>query len=342
MRRLSEVINEYKELGIPDQIDYNKLYLYSVITHSTAVEGSTITEVENRLMFDEGISPGKPLAEQFMNLDLKHAYEEATGLAGEHRDYSVEMLCRLSGMVMKNTGSLYKTPVGNFNSADGDLRRLNVTAGRGGKSYMSYQKVPQRLEDFCSWLNMQRKSISAEDVDGIYELSFLAHYNLVYIHPWADGNGRMARLVMNMIQVEFGVIPSIVKRESRDEYIKRLAEAQDAGDETTFVDFMIQHHIENLEEAVAEYRSSIEDDTLNLKNDTINDTINISPELSEKEKVVLDVIRDNDHISIARIMETTGFSRPTVTRAISTLKEKQVIRRVGAKKNGYWVILRIV
>ena len=59
-------------MGIPDQIDYDKLYLYSIITHSTAVEGSTVTELENRLMFDEGINPGKPLAEVFMNLDLKN------------------------------------------------------------------------------------------------------------------------------------------------------------------------------------------------------------------------------------------------------------------------------
>ncbi|MBR1702405.1 MAG: Fic family protein [Lachnospiraceae bacterium] len=338
MSRLTEILEEYKGLGIPDQIDYDKLYLYSIITHSTAVEGSTVTEIENRLLFDEGISPGKSLTEQFMNLDLKRAYEEAFIWAEQHRDYSVELLCRLSGMVMKNTGSEYKTMVGNFSSANGDLRLLNVTAGRGGKSYMSYQKVPQRLEDFCSWLNTQRKSIASRDTDRVYELSFMAHYNLVYIHPWADGNGRMSRLVMNMIQMEFGVVPSIVKKESREEYIKSLAESQDKGEAAFFLEFMLRHHVQNLEEAVSEYKKSIDDDTLNLKNDTLNDTKNDTLNLSAKETVVYDVIKEDNYISIEMIMAKTGFSRPTVTRAISTLKKKQVLDRIGSKKNGHWIV----
>lgn len=46
---LIEVLNEYKRLGIADQIDYDKFYLYSLITHSTAIEGSTVTEIEDLL-----------------------------------------------------------------------------------------------------------------------------------------------------------------------------------------------------------------------------------------------------------------------------------------------------
>ena len=63
----------------------------------------------------------------------------------------------------------------------------------------------------------------------IYELSFEAHYKIVSIHPWADGNGRMSRLIMNMIQYKGGVIPSIVKKENRAEYIQSLSQSQDAG-----------------------------------------------------------------------------------------------------------------
>ena len=81
MSKLKNLIEKYIELGITEQIDYDKLYLYSIITHSTAVEGSTVTEIENRLLFDEGISPNKPIEEQMMNLDLKHAYEEAKVLS---------------------------------------------------------------------------------------------------------------------------------------------------------------------------------------------------------------------------------------------------------------------
>lgn len=55
-KKLVDTINRYKDSGIEQQVDYEKFYLYSLITHSTAIEGSTVTEVENQLLFDEGIA----------------------------------------------------------------------------------------------------------------------------------------------------------------------------------------------------------------------------------------------------------------------------------------------
>ena len=95
--QLLTVLDEYKQLGIAEQIDYDKFYLYSLITHSTAIEGSTVTEIENQLLFDEGISAkGRTMQEQLMNLDLKKAYEQSIRLAKLHTDFSVEMLKDLS------------------------------------------------------------------------------------------------------------------------------------------------------------------------------------------------------------------------------------------------------
>lgn len=74
-KKLIETIDRYTTSGIEQQTDYEKFYLYSLITHSTAIEGSTVTEVENQLLFDEGIAAkGRSLAEQMMNVDLKNAY----------------------------------------------------------------------------------------------------------------------------------------------------------------------------------------------------------------------------------------------------------------------------
>lgn len=78
------LLRRFRESGIERQIDYNKFYLYSIITHSTAIEGSTVTEIENQLLFDEGIAPAdKSVIEQMMNLDLKAAYEQSALLAHE-------------------------------------------------------------------------------------------------------------------------------------------------------------------------------------------------------------------------------------------------------------------
>lgn len=74
---------------------------------------------------------------------------------------------------------------------------------------MSYLKVPTRLAEFCKKLNEKRRQTNPTDLASVYELSFWAHFELVTIHPWADGNGRMSRLLMNLIQMEFGVLPIV-------------------------------------------------------------------------------------------------------------------------------------
>lgn len=337
MSELLKVLSEYDSLGIKEQLDYDKFYLYSIITHSTAIEGSAVTEIENQLLFDEGISPSKTLAEQFMNLDLKAAYEKAFELADKHTQITTELLCSLSAILMKNTGSEYNTIAGSFSSAKGELRLLNVSAGRGGKSYMAWQKVESKLAEFCFWLNEKRNTISKNDIEAVYALSFEAHYRLVYIHPWSDGNGRMSRLLMNMIQKEFGVLPSVVKKEKRAEYIKSLAESQENDNFQLFLDFMLNHHIDNLLEQISEYKHSMSDDTLKVQNDTLNDTL----KLSDKECTVFELIKSDLSINTDQIVENTGFGRATVMRAIKVLKEKGLVDRNGSKKTGSWELVKV-
>ena len=76
---IEELYKEFQQLGISQSVDYEKYYLYSLITHSTAIEGSTLTEMDAQLLFDEGVTAkGKPLVYHLMNEDLKKAYELAS------------------------------------------------------------------------------------------------------------------------------------------------------------------------------------------------------------------------------------------------------------------------
>ena len=186
---LMKLLQQHKALGISDQIDFDKFYLYSIITHSTAIEGSTVTEVEAQLLFDEGITSSKrTMLEQQMNLDLKVAYDYGREWIRRHEPITTDWLILLASKVMARTGSEYHSIGGDFSAAKGELRKLNVTAGTGGKSYLAYQKVPARLAAFCEELNRRRKAIEPTDVAAVYDLSFWAHFELVTIHPWADGN----------------------------------------------------------------------------------------------------------------------------------------------------------
>ena len=326
------IFEEYKQLGIDQQIDYAKFYLYSIITHSTAIEGSTVTEVENRLLFDEGIGAQKPLIEQMMNLDLKAAYEQSIVYAREHTDYSVELLCGLSALVMKNTGSEYNTMLGNFSATKGELRLLNVSAGIGGRSYLSYQKVPSRLQEFCQWLNKERKSLNISDIEAIYDLSFEAHYRLVNIHPWADGNGRMSRLVMNMIQYEYAVVPSIVKKEKCKQYISSLEQSEETENSKKFKTFMLQHHCDNLLKQIEEYKHSIGDESHSAKTDgTMDGTMALR---------IMDALRAEPSATMDNLSNTLGIARRTLVRYMNRLQEDNKIKRVGGRRYGHWEIIK--
>ncbi len=141
-----DTLSEHNRLGISQQFDHSKFSLYFLITQSTAIEGSTLTEVENQLLFDEGIPPKKRnLSEVLMNLDLHNAYQLSIRFAKQHRDYSLTMLRELSTAVLKNTGSRYSTALGSFDSSKGDFRKVNVSAGSSDKSYISCSKVEDWL-----------------------------------------------------------------------------------------------------------------------------------------------------------------------------------------------------
>ena len=116
--KLLQLLERHKELNIASQIDYDKFYLYSIIVHSTAIEGSTVTEVEAQLLFDEGITSSKrTMMEQMMNLDLKTAYEYGREWIKRHEPITVDWLITLASKVMVHTGSEYSAMGGDFSAA---------------------------------------------------------------------------------------------------------------------------------------------------------------------------------------------------------------------------------
>lgn len=331
--KLEQLVTRYRELGIDNQIDYEKFYLYSLITHSTAIEGSTITELENQIMFDHGVSlKGKSIEEQSMNLDLKAAYEKAIELAKQHKPITIDTLISLSALVMKNTGKEYNTALGNFSSARGELRLLNVTAGIGGRSYMNYSKVPAKLAEFCDQLNAKRVKSATMTVDELYQMSFDAHYNLVTIHPWADGNGRMARLVMNMLQFEFRLIPTKILKEDKEEYIKALVATREDDNLDIFRGFMTSMMEQNLQNEIATYLESI-------GNEESREETPKSREKPRKsrEKIVA-LLSEDGKLSAAALAEKIGISAKAVEKHLANLKTDGIIERFGPAKGGYWKV----
>ena len=341
---LLRLLQQHKELGISDQIDYDKFYLYSIITHSTAIEGSTVTEVEAQLLFDEGITSSKrTMMEQQMNLDLKVAYDYGREWILQHEPITVDWLILLASKVMAHTGGEYHSIGGDFSAAKGELRKLNVTAGFGGKSYMSFQKVPSRLAAFCEELNNRRKTIDPKDIAAVYDMSFWAHYELVTIHPWADGNGRTCRLLMNLLQWEFGVLPTKVLKEDKAEYIQALIDTREGEDINVFLDCMIRHHCQHLQYDIDQFVKSTTGnlvDKSDLRQKMV-DKWSIKSALAEKLVDILEFVVDKYEITTDEIVTHLGYPPTTAKRYLRQLSELGYLEPTGSNKNRKYKVKQV-
>lgn len=254
-QEIEQLYQKFQQLGISEAVDYEKYYLYSLITHSTAIEGSTLTEAEAQMLFDEGLTAkGKPLVHHLMNEDLKKAYEFAKEETKCKKPINSAFLQKLNSTLMRTTGSIYNVMGGSFDSSKGEFRLCGVTAGIGGRSYMSYQKVPAKTDEFCTLLQEKQKTVGTFREQ--YELSFNAHLNLVTIHPWVDGNGRTARLLMNYIQFCYNLFPTKIFKEDREEYISALRLSQEDEVNQPFLDFMADQLKKSLSLEIERFNTS--------------------------------------------------------------------------------------
>ena len=254
-QEIEQLYQKFQQLGISEAVDYEKYYLYSLIAHSTAIEGSTLTEAEAQMLFDEGLTAkGKPLVYHLMNEDLKKAYELAKTASDSLIPITSDFLQKLNATLMRTTGSIHNVMGGSFDSSKGEFRLCGVTAGVGGRSYMSYQKVPAKVDELCVLLQEKQKTVGTFQEQ--YELSFNAHLNLVTIHPWVDGNGRTARLLMNYIQFCYNLFPTKIFKEDREEYISALQQSQEEEVNQPFLDFMVGQLKKSLSLEIEKFNAS--------------------------------------------------------------------------------------
>ena len=196
--------------------------------------------------------------------------------------------------------------------------------------------VPQALADFCRWLNNERASLPQNNILAAYRLSFVAHYRLVTIHPWADGNGRMSRLVMNMLQFEFGLIPTKVLKEQKAEYIQALNDTRDQQDESIFPSVMLRLHNTNLQSEINAFVASQETDAKTIGK-PVGKTI--GKKLGKTAGKIVELMRNNPQITIPEIAVVVQTSESNVLQHTSKLQKQGIIRRVDGRKEGYWQVL---
>ncbi|MCB9042139.1 MAG: Fic family protein [Lewinellaceae bacterium] len=250
MEELLALLKNYQDLNLPEVVDYDKFNLYAITHHSTFLEGSTLTEIETQLLLEEGRTPkGKPLAHSLMVKDHHNALHFVLEKGRGRAAIKAALVREINARVLKNTGSVYKTALGEVDSSKGEYRLSNVRVG--DRYFVAYNKVAPLTEQLCSRLN--QKLAEVDTVESQLLLSFDAHFDLVSIHPFYDGNGRTARLLMNFIQAYFELPLSIVFSEDKVDYFEALEKTRKKEDLSFFRDFMRAQYVKYLKSEIEKY-----------------------------------------------------------------------------------------
>ena len=244
-------VQTYKQLGIGEVIDHEKSNLISIDHHSTRIEGSTLTAMETQVLINEGLTPkGKPLQDSLMVTDHHAALLFTLETAKAKQAISVELIQAINALVMKNTGTVYNTMLGNIDSRTGAFIKGNVSAG--SSYFPNYDKVKRLTNDLSTALSTaMTTSLSLQQQ---LDLSFDAHFNLVSIHLFYDGNGRTSRLLMNFIQAYYNLPLAIVYSETKAEYYDALIVTREKEDISIFRQFMSNEYSKLLSHEIKKFK----------------------------------------------------------------------------------------
>ena len=186
--------------------------------NSNAIEGNTLSKSETAMVVQKGLTiGGKTVTEHLEAINHAFALDFIRELAQKsHKDITLSDILDIHRLVLK----------GIDDKNAGTFRTFQVSIAVSDITLPNPLKLPDLMIEFIDWLHSVDEFSVAIAAD--------AHFKLVAIHPFVDGNGRTARLVMNLLLLQVGYPPAVVPIEERKVYIDAIAEGEKTGDLTDF------------------------------------------------------------------------------------------------------------
>lgn len=187
---------------------------------SNALEGNTLTRIETAIVLEKGITvSGKPLKDHL----------EATGHL-EALGFMRELASGDEPVLESDVRNLHRLVLAQAMPEEaGRYSRHERSITGSAAIFPSPPEIPGRMQSFLAWLN---------EAERTPEMAFDAHEGLVTIHPFTDGNGRTARLLMNLLLLRQGYPPLVIVPEQRRTYHERLEAVREEGDRTGYHEFL--------------------------------------------------------------------------------------------------------
>uniref|UniRef100_A0A1B6L271 Protein adenylyltransferase Fic n=1 Tax=Graphocephala atropunctata TaxID=36148 RepID=A0A1B6L271_9HEMI len=194
------------------------------IYHTVGIEGNTMTLSQTRSVVETRMAVGgKSVVE----------HNEILGLDAALKYINSTLINKLGGITVEDILEIHRRVLGFVDPLEsGMFRRTQVYVG--GHIPPRPRHIPPLMEQFVEWLNSEA-ALRLHPV----QYAALAHYKMVHIHPFSDGNGRTSRLLMNLILMQAGFPPVIVLKQNRHRYYRMLELAND-GDVRPFIRFIAE------------------------------------------------------------------------------------------------------
>ncbi len=183
------------------------------------------------------------------------------------------------------------------------------------------EMVPRLMADLFEWLRIS-------DIHPLIK-SCVFHYEFEFIHPFADGNGRMGRLWQTAILKEwhavFAWLPveTLIKEHQAD-YYRALVASDNVGESTAFIEFMLTLILNTIEEIITSQKKV---------------TAKVTVRVTVNQQKIIDSIKENPFVTQAALAERLNLTRKTIVSNMKKLQTNGLIRRIGADKNGHWEVV---
>lgn len=284
-------------------------YRIGLTYSSNALEGNSLTESETKVVIEDGLTiQGKPLRDMYEAVGHAHAYDFIHTLSASKPLEEADIL-ELHRLFYEKIDS----------EKAGHYRSVPVFISGSKYAVSPPAKIEGDMKKFVKWFNDNEHKLPTP------EFAALAHQKFVFIHPFIDGNGRVARLILNLALIRgeytIALIPAIL----RHEYVQSLELSHKTPG--VFVDFITERII------------ATQMDLLRLLNDGgVNGGINGGTRDRSGgvnlEELIFDTIKNNPGINAPSIAEMLQKSLRTTQRYLKSLSDAGRIEFRGASKNG--------
>ncbi len=200
--------------------------------HSNSIEGNTLTLTETKVVLEDGITiGGKSVKEHLEALNHKEAIFLLEDIVKRNEPFSERIIKDLHAIILR----------GIDNENAGVYRKTNVLISGAEHIPPDYLMVEEQMHELITWYEAEAQLFHP------VQRAAMLHSWFVKIHPFVDGNGRTARLLMNLELLKTGFVPIVIKKEQRLQYYQALDHSHVVGDSNDFIQMLVDLEQERLE-----------------------------------------------------------------------------------------------